>query len=516
MSVVRTANATRERRTMRLPRLRPLHQLQWRLTFNYAVTTVVSFLVLEAVVLWLIWFALFRSPLVPTIVSATFAGVSTQFASALEQTPPDLSSIDRWLDWSMRQRVFDKTAAEHTLGIEPSTISLLAVVDREGRVLAVRPTSAIATGESLTRHYSASVAEVTRQALTATADSEPIGLRDEQGYAVAATPIIGSDGQPVGAIVVELPMTESGSDLIAFMLAFLLPSALVATMFALMIGTIFGFLTARRLTRRLRALSVATDAWSDGDFSIRIHDHSGDEIAQLSQRLNYTAEQIQSLLQTREQLAALEERNRLARDLHDSVKQQIFAAAMQVGAARALLDTNSSATRACLEDAERLARQAQHELTGLIRELRPAALDGRGLGAALRDYIADWSRQNSIVAEVRVQGERTLPLSMEQALFRVCQEALANVARHSSATNVGIHLALEHDRLDLRICDNGKGFDSDAARTKGVGLRSMHERAAALGGSCEVASTPGTGTTITLCCPLVNELTAATLERTHV
>ena len=282
----------------------------------------------------------------------------------------------------------------------------------------------------------------------------------------------------------------------------LFPSALVVLAFAAVVGTVFGFLTARGLTRRLEALMRAADRWSRGDFSVAVRDTSQDELGELIRRLNRMAEELQNLLATREELAALEERNRLARDLHDAVKQQVFATVMQVAAARHLLAQDPEQAKIHLEEAERLARQAQQELNALIRELRPAALEGKGLVAALREYVAEWSQQTGIAAEVRVQGERPLPLRVEQALFRIVQEALSNVAKHSAATRVDVHLAWAPDGVTLTVTDDGRGFDVAEARGKGIGLRSIEERVAGLQGWLTIDSAPGHGTRIVVHLPV--------------
>jgi NarL family two-component system sensor histidine kinase LiaS len=261
-------------------------------------------------------------------------------------------------------------------------------------------------------------------------------------------------------------------------------------------GVLFGYLISRGLTRRLRLLARAADDWSQGEFSTLARDTSGDEIGQLARHLNHMAVELQSVLQTRQELATLEERNRLARELHDSVKQQVFATAMQVGAARALIEQNPDASKENLAEAEQLVRQAQQELTTLIRELRPAALKGKGLARALQDCVSDWSRQSHITAELRVRGERPLPLPLEQALFRVAQEALTNISRHSQATSVEVELVWENGDIILSIADNGHGFNVSSTDGKGLGLQSMRERVEALGGQLEVKSKPGTGTRI--------------------
>jgi NarL family two-component system sensor histidine kinase LiaS len=210
--------------------------------------------------------------------------------------------------------------------------------------------------------------------------------------------------------------------------------------------------------------------------------------------------QLQTMLQTRQELASLDERNRLARDLHDAVKQQVFATAMQVGAALALFEQNPAAAKKNLVETDRLVHQTQQELTRLIQELRPAALEDKGLTAALREYISDWSRQSNIAAEVRVRGEQAMPFLLEQTLFRVTQEALANIARHSRATRVEVCLAWAGEQVTLTLADNGQGFNPATIPGKGLGLRSMRERVEAIGGHLSVASQPEGGTQVMVQC----------------
>jgi NarL family two-component system sensor histidine kinase LiaS len=310
-------------------------------------------------------------------------------------------------------------------------------------------------------------------------------------------PTFGDNQQLLGAIFVELTSPIAEDEFIQLALQqTILPVGLGMLVVGLIAGVFFGFFIARGLTRRLRALDQAADAWSRGNFEVLAGDTSGDELGQLARQLNHMALQLQNLLQTRQELATLEERNRLARDLHDSVKQQFFATAMQIGAAQAVLPQQPAAAQTHLIEAERLAHQAQQELTTLIRELRPAALEGKGLAAALRDYVADWSRQNQISAEVRVQGERPLPLVVEQTLFRVAQEALANISRHSAATTAEVHLACGTHQVNLTISDNGQGFEPATTNGKGIGLRSMRERVESLGGHLAIESAPQGGTQI--------------------
>jgi signal transduction histidine kinase len=206
-------------------------------------------------------------------------------------------------------------------------------------------------------------------------------------------------------------------------------------------------------------------------------------------------DELQAAQQRLRELAVIEERNRLARDLHDSVKQQVFAVSMQLGAARALLKEENPAYGPITE-AERLARQAGAELTTLIRELRPAGLESKTLAEALQEYVTDWSRQNRIAVDLKADRASSIPLANEETLFRVAQEALANVARHSQARHVTVELANKEDELVLMVEDDGVGFDMGYVE-KGVGLDSMRERLEAIGGQLSISSEHSGGTKVT-------------------
>jgi NarL family two-component system sensor histidine kinase LiaS len=213
-------------------------------------------------------------------------------------------------------------------------------------------------------------------------------------------------------------------------------------------------------------------------------------------------------------LAQIEERNRMARDLHDSVKQQAFAASAQIGAARKVFAQNSNKAFENIEEAERLTNALRKELTNMIQELRSPALEGKGLATAIKDYSHNWSRQNETEVEIRIQGERSLPLDIEQTVFRIVQEALANVARHSNADKVEIELVYTSKELTCMIRDNGRGFDSTQV-LPGFGIRSMRERVKTLGSQLNLESAVGEGTVITLALKLKNNLNHTEENRSH-
>lgn len=270
---------------------------------------------------------------------------------------------------------------------------------------------------------------------------------------------------------------------------------------AIFVSAVFGFITARWLESRLDHLRQATKAWGEGDFKVRVHDENQDEISQFGQQLNQMAAEMESLLHTRQELAALEERNQLARDLHDSVKQQLAAASLQIGAAQAQIERDPVAARQAIQQAKTLTIQAQSELTGIILELRPAALHEKSLAEAIRTYLRQWSQQSGVQSSFSSEVLTSLPVNEELALFRVAQEALANVARHSQASQVDVRLN-GGKTIELSIVDNGRGFDPSLVSSRGFGLKSMSDRLTALGGSLEISSRPGEGSRVTARLPV--------------
>jgi len=375
----------------------------------------------------------------------------------------------------------------------------LTVVDTQGKTIASIDTHTVPSNTPIQAQLSPQ-SRANLNAVLSDAKGTTSTVSSEAGSTlVAITPIVGPEGNVEGALVMKIVQPDI-FQLVSGFLFLIIVTCSIVTIIAAIAGSVFGYLTARGLTRRLKRLSVAADMWGRGDFSALTHDTSEDELGQVARQLNRMAEQLQNLLQARQKLATLEERNRLARDLHDSVKQQVFAVAMQIGATKHLLKRDVNAAEARLNEAQKLVNQAQQELTSLIRELRPVALEGKGLVAALHELATQWTQQTDIVANLRAEGSQTLPLTVEEALFRVAQEALANVARHSKATLVQMRLTTTDDTVTLSVTDNGQGFDATRQGSLGVGLLSMQERMKAFGGDVQVESTPGKGTRIVAHC----------------
>src|SRR5262245_9432234 len=206
------------------------------------------------------------------------------------------------------------------------------------------------------------------------------------------------------------------------------------------------------------------------------------------------------------ELSILDERNRLALDLHDVLSQKLFALALAAESADALLDDDPEAARAQLARLRELSQQASEELRYVILELRPPELERDGLATTLRKHVEVLSRLRDGEPELALEldGEPARDGDRDRELLRIAQEALHNAIRHAGASRVVLRLAATDGRLVLEVRDDGVGFDPDAAvlRARRLGLSSMEERARRIGGRLEIDSAAGSGTTVRLEAPL--------------
>jgi two-component system nitrate/nitrite sensor histidine kinase NarX len=195
-------------------------------------------------------------------------------------------------------------------------------------------------------------------------------------------------------------------------------------------------------------------------------------------------------------LAALEERQRLAQNLHDAVNQSLFSASLIAEVLPRLWERNPHEGRQSLEDLRRLTRGAMAEMRGLLAELRPLVLTDSDLGDLLRQLGDALTGRTNIPVAVNVKGQKTLPANVQVALYRLCQEGLNNIAKHAGADQVEINLQFEADTVEAHIHDDGCGFDPANVTTGQHGLSIMRERADAIGATLSIDSQPGHGTSI--------------------
>lgn len=200
-----------------------------------------------------------------------------------------------------------------------------------------------------------------------------------------------------------------------------------------------------------------------------------------------------------QELAVMEERQRLARNLHDAVNQSLFSASLIAEVLPRLWDRDPKTARNSLEDMRKLVRGAMSEMRALLAELRPSTLIDTELGDLLRQLASAFTGRTDIPAELTVTGAGVLPADVHVAAYRICQEALYNIAKHAQPAKVEVMLKHEEGVMELLIRDDGVGFNPEQRPSSGhYGLSMMHERAQAVGIQLSIASQPGQGTELTL------------------
>ena len=499
--------------------------LRGKMTLSYSLVTIGALLVAEIILVVIImsYFVLNIDLTPETLITNLTAEWTPQIQEFLSQNPPDVDGVRAYLEDVQGSEIETKPLLifgnlELKMKVQDFLNFYYLLVDRT--VVAAIPHGIIPDeelGTELPFDYLPGLEEPFRAALRGVEEQDQLYATVEPGQRIvgaipvfrnetplaetpplSSKPVIEVERNLVGVIVFTtkrfpwefLPISEVA--------VYIARSLLIFTLFAGIIGSIFGLLTAKGLTRRISNVSEAAHSWARGDFSVMVRDTVNDDIGRLTNDLNSMAEQLENMLDRRLELTVLEERNRLARDLHDSVKQQTFAASAQLGAAKAHFQNNPKQALYHLEEAEILIGQVRQELTDLIQELRPVEMKGKGLLPAIEEYADNWSKRNHIDLNMNIRGERSLPLNVEKSLFRITQEALANVAWHSHASKVDIVFNFRSDFLLLTIRDDGDGFIVDQPRKQGMGLHSMQERAELISGELIIDSRINMGTKIIL------------------
>jgi signal transduction histidine kinase len=288
------------------------------------------------------------------------------------------------------------------------------------------------------------------------------------------------------------------------------------------------FILDSQVVTPLSSLTEATRKIGQGDFSTRINSPGKDEVGQVSSTFNEMASRIQeyakSLEETNKQLeqrverrtkqvqelatirgqlidrlisAQEQERQRIARELHDEAGQALTMIMLTLSQTNDVLPANSAKAKQQLMNSRFIAEQTLGELRKLIYELRPDVLDQLGLIPALRSYIKSRLEPEKIKARLSVIGlEERLPAKLEITLFRIIQEAITNIIRHSDASRVNFTLSQKNSSITVKIEDNGKGFDVQSAlrSNDSWGLRGIRERVSTIGGELNIKSKAGQGT----------------------
>lgn len=204
------------------------------------------------------------------------------------------------------------------------------------------------------------------------------------------------------------------------------------------------------------------------------------------------------------ELSVMDERNRLARDLHDAMTQTLFSLRLTLEAAASTLEADPADAARHVQAASALVESTFAELRTLVFELRPAALAVDGLAETLRKHLEVVGRAHGLAVRFSTRGHRRPAVEVEATMYRIVQEAVTNIVRHAEATTLEVELDVGERVATVSVRDDGMGFDPAARgiRTRRLGLTSMRERAQAAGGTCTIASSPGGGTVVLVGVPV--------------
>jgi signal transduction histidine kinase len=255
-------------------------------------------------------------------------------------------------------------------------------------------------------------------------------------------------------------------------MSFLLPVLVV-------FGLLFGWISAHGIVRRIRNLTKESEGWAEGRFIPIKGSKQKDELDELAMHFNSLGVKLQNLLQTRQELAVSDTRNRIARDLHDSVKQQMFALSLQLKTAEKLVG-NSKAVRH-LEIGMDIGKSIQAELDNLIHNLTPVGLEERGVEPLVSEYAEKWAEYYNLSLDVSISGRPEPPVEYGLTAYRIVQESLSNISRHSGADSARLKLNWDDEKMHIVISDNGSGLPMN--EREGNGIRFMKERIVNLGGN---------------------------------
>ncbi|WP_221568484.1 sensor histidine kinase [Alkalihalobacillus sp. TS-13] len=295
-----------------------------------------------------------------------------------------------------------------------------------------------------------------------------------------------------------------------------LPFILFATFASILIGLVFGFSSGVYWRKQLdqvetglsqigqgRPVEAANGKTKTQEFEgiwlhlEKVQQHISEQ-TKLSQKLaNEKAENQEKRIQK----VVSEERNRLARELHDSVSQQLFAASMLMSAVNESTDTGE---RKQLKLVEEMIHQSQLEMRALLLHLRPVALKGKTLEEGIKELLVELSQKVPLEIDWKLEP---IPLKkgVEDHLFRILQESVSNTLRHAKANVLEVICIEREGTVLMRVVDDGVGFDVKTSKAGSYGLQNMHERALELGGTLKIISVPNKGTRLEVRIPVIRE-----------
>ncbi len=288
-------------------------------------------------------------------------------------------------------------------------------------------------------------------------------------------------------------------------------------MIAFFVTIFIGYPLGKALKKHLQKITDGAEAFSRGKLDHRIKSDGFTEITRVGQQFNKMADRIEKQVNTLQRLVdenvrlvnqtklttALDERRKLARELHDAVSQELFAISMTLSALPRLMESDMDKAKAHFIQVEEMVVNAQQELRALIMHLRPVTLEGNMLYEGIQKLLEELQQKHpQINWEWNIDDQEPLTPGVEDQLFRVFQEAISNMLRHSKATNFRLHYLKREERIILTIEDNGIGFTDKDKKKSSYGIDNMRERIEDIGGRFDLISYPSKGTRIEIRVPI--------------
>lgn len=297
-----------------------------------------------------------------------------------------------------------------------------------------------------------------------------------------------------------------------------IPFILFVPSVSIVIGILFGFISGHYWRKQLQAVDHWLHEIEEGR-SLEMNPASLNELQTISNRISKIQKQITEQAKLSQRLATeaaedqesrmqeiiSQERNRLARELHDSVSQQLFAASMLMSAineAKPLSEDDRETKQ--LKMVEEMIHQSQLEMRALLLHLRPVALKGKSLQEGTKELLVELSQKVTMNIKWKIE-EFSVEKGIEDHLFRILQESVSNTLRHAKATLLEVLLIRRDGFIILRVADDGMGFDVEENKAGSYGLQNMYERAVEVGGNLKIVSLKNKGTRLEVKIPVISE-----------
>ncbi|MFJ7362992.1 sensor histidine kinase [Peribacillus frigoritolerans] len=296
-----------------------------------------------------------------------------------------------------------------------------------------------------------------------------------------------------------------------------LPFVIFLPSLVMTVGLIYGVISGMFWKRQLERVDEGLQFLEQGRLPSQQETYPIQEMAKMAERMQLIHKQINEQTKLSQKMAnekaidqekqiqeiVSQERNRLARELHDSVSQQLFAASMFMSAITESQSDMEKTEMKQFKVVEEMIHQSQLEMRALLLHLRPVALKGKSLYEGMKELLLELAQKVTMDINWKMEPV-TLDKGIEDHLFRILQESISNTLRHAKANSLEVLLIVRDGMIILRITDDGIGFNVEESKTGSYGLQNMHERAVELGGTMQIVSVPNKGTKLEVKIPLLN------------